>query len=156
MEGKVPMEEELFQERILPRWTVQLHMLHATLPRISWQPGVADEILVQLSYAIGVVKPIGVFVNTFGKAKVDLTDGEIAKKIESLYDLRPAAIEQQLKLRNPIYLETASYGHMGRTPQTVTKTFTSQYWDDQVIEVELFTWEKLDFVDKFKNAFGIS
>jgi S-adenosylmethionine synthetase len=118
--------------------------------------GVADEILVQLSYAIGVVKPIGVFVNTFGKSNVELSDGEIAKLIESLYDLRPAAIEQQLKLRNPIYTETASYGHMGRSPQTVTKTFKSQYWDDHVIEVELFTWEKLDCVEKFKKAFGIS
>jgi S-adenosylmethionine synthetase len=118
--------------------------------------GVADEILVQLSYAIGVVKPIGVFVNTFGKSNVELSDGEIAKLIESVYDLRPAAIEQQLKLRNPIYTETASYGHMGRSPQTVTKTFKSQYWDDRVIEVELFTWEKLDFVDTFKKAFGIS
>ncbi len=118
--------------------------------------GVADEILVQLSYAIGVVKPIGVFVNTFGKSKVELSDGEIAKLIESLYDLRPAAIEQQLKLRNPIYTETASYGHMGRSPQTVTKTFSSQYWDDHVIEVELFTWEKLDYVEKFKKAFGLS
>ncbi len=118
--------------------------------------GVADEILVQLSYAIGVVKPIGVFVNTFGKSNVELSDGEIAKLIESVYDLRPAAIEQQLKLRNPIYTETASYGHMGRSPQTVTKTFKSQYWDDRVIEVELFTWEKLDFVDTFKDAFGLS
>ncbi len=117
--------------------------------------GVADEILVQLSYAIGVVKPIGVFVNTFGKSNVELSDGEIAKLIESLYDLRPAAIEQQLKLRYPIYTETASYGHMGRSPQTVTKTFSSQYWDDHVIEVELFTWEKLDYVEKFKKAFGL-
>ncbi len=111
---------------------------------------------MQLSYAIGVVKPIGVFVNTYGKSNVDITDGEIAQKIEALYDLRPAAIEQQLKLRNPIYSETASYGHMGRTPQTVTKTFTSPYWDDYVVEVELFTWEKLDYVEKFKNAFAIS
>jgi S-adenosylmethionine synthetase len=118
--------------------------------------GISDEILVQLSYAIGVVKPIGVFVNTYGKAKVDLSDGEIARIIELTYDLRPAAIEQQLKLRNPIYLETASYGHMGRTPQTITKTFESQYWDKRVLEVELFTWEKLDFVDTFKKAFGIS
>ena len=117
--------------------------------------GVTDEILVQLSYAIGVVKPIGVFVNTFGKSNVNLTDGEISKKIEELYDLRPAAIEQQLKLRNPIYRETASYGHMGRTPQTVVKKFNSQYWDEISLEVELFTWEKLDFVDTFKNAFDI-
>jgi len=118
--------------------------------------GVADEILVQLSYAIGVVRPIGVFVNTFGKSKLNLTDGEIAKKIEELYDLRPAAIEKQLKLRNPIYRETASYGHMGRTPQTVTKKFSSQYWDDLFLEVELFTWEKLDYVEAFKKAFGLS
>jgi S-adenosylmethionine synthetase len=118
--------------------------------------GIADEILVQLSYAIGVVKPIGVFVNTYGKSNVDLSDSEIAAKIEELYDLRPAAIEKQLKLRNPIYQETASYGHMGRTPRTVSKTFSSQYWDEHTIEVELFTWEKLDLVDTFKKAFGIS
>ena len=118
--------------------------------------GIADEILVQLSYAIGVVEPIGVFVNTYGKSNVDLTDGEIARKIEEVYDLRPAAIEQGLKLRFPIYLETASYGHMGRTPQTVTKTFDSQYWDSKSIEVELFTWEKLDYVDRFKKAFSVS
>jgi len=118
--------------------------------------GIADEILVQLSYAIGVVQPIGVFVNTYGKSKVPLSDGEIAGRIEENYDLRPAAIEKQLKLRNPIYLETASYGHMGRTPQTVTKTFESQYWDTFSIEVELFTWEKLDYVDSFKKVFGIS
>jgi len=118
--------------------------------------GISDEILVQLSYAIGVVEPIGVFVNTYGKAKVDLSDGEIAGIIEKAYDLRPAAIEQQLKLRNPIYLETASYGHMGRTPQTITKTFESQYWEKRILEVELFTWEKLDYVDTFKKAFGIS
>ena len=117
--------------------------------------GVTDEILVQLSYAIGVVKPIGVFVNTFGKSNVNLKDSEISKKIEELYDLRPAAIEQQLKLRNPIYRETASYGHMGRTPQTVIKKFNSPYWDELSLEVELFTWEKLDFVDTFKNAFDI-
>ncbi|MCK5694210.1 MAG: methionine adenosyltransferase [Bacteroidales bacterium] len=118
--------------------------------------GIADEILVQLSYAIGVVEPIGVFVNTYGKSKVDMTDGEIARKIEEVYDLRPAAIEQGLKLRNPIYLETASYGHMGRTPQMVTKTFESPYWDKKTLEVELFTWEKLDYVDKFKKAFSVS
>jgi len=118
--------------------------------------GITSEVLVQLSYAIGVVEPIGVFVNTYGKAKVDLTDGEIAAKIASLYDLRPAAIEKHLKLRNPIYAETASYGHMGRTPKTVTKTFSSQYWDNKTMEVELFTWEKLDLVNKFKDAFGIS
>ena len=118
--------------------------------------GVADEILVQLSYAIGVVEPIGVFVNTFGKSNVGLSDGEIAMKIKELYDLRPAAIEQQLKLRNPIYSETASYGHMGRTPQIVTKKFNSQYWEEYVVEVELFTWEKLDYVDTFKKAFNLT
>jgi S-adenosylmethionine synthetase len=117
--------------------------------------GITSEVLVQLSYAIGVVEPIGVFVNTYGKSKVNMSDGEIADKITSLYDLRPAAIEKQLKLRNPIYSETASYGHMGRTPQTVTKTFTSQYFDDKTIEVELFTWEKLDYVDTFKKAFNL-
>jgi S-adenosylmethionine synthetase len=117
--------------------------------------GITSEVLVQLSYAIGVVEPIGVFVNTYGKSKVDVSDGEIADKIASLYDLRPAAIEKQLKLRNPIYSETASYGHMGRTPQTITKTFTSQYFDDKTIEVELFTWEKLDYVDTFKKAFNL-
>lgn len=118
--------------------------------------GITSEVLVQLSYAIGVVEPIGVFVNTYGKSKVEMGDGEIADKIASLYDLRPAAIEKQLKLRNPIYSETASYGHMGRTPQTITKTFKSQYFDDKTIEVELFTWEKLDYVDTFKKAFGLS
>jgi S-adenosylmethionine synthetase len=117
--------------------------------------GVADEVLVQLSYAIGVVKPIGVFVNTYGKKHVSLTDGEIARKIQELYDLRPAAIEQKLKLRNPIYRETASYGHMGRTPRTVTKKFASQYFDELTLQVELFTWEKLDMVDEFKNAFQL-
>lgn len=117
--------------------------------------GITSEVLVQLSYAIGVVEPIGVFVNTYGKSKVEMSDGEIADKIASLYDLRPAAIEQQLKLRNPIYSETASYGHMGRTPRTVTKTFTSQYFDAKTIEVELFTWEKLDYVDTFKKAFNL-
>jgi S-adenosylmethionine synthetase len=118
--------------------------------------GVSDEILVQISYAIGVVRPIGIFVNTFGKSNVQMSDGDIAKKILEVYDLRPAAIERLLKLRNPIYLETASYGHMGRTPRTITKTFISQYWEPKSIEVELFTWEKLDFVDRFKKAFNVS
>jgi S-adenosylmethionine synthetase len=94
-------------------------------------------------------------VNTYGKSKVALTDGKIAEKISTLYDLRPAAIEMNLKLRNPIYSETASYGHMGRTPVTVTKVFTSQYWEEKTIEVELFTWEKLDYVETFKKAFGL-
>lgn len=118
--------------------------------------GIAGEILVQLSYAIGVVEPIGVFVNTYGTSRVDLSDGEIAKKISEIYDLRPAAIEQGLKLRNPIYLETASYGHMGRTPRTVTKVFESQYWEKCEMEVELFTWEKLDYVERFKREFNVS
>ena len=117
--------------------------------------GVADEALIQLSYAIGVAQPVSVFVNTYGTAKVNLTDGEIAKEVQQLFDLRPRAIEERLKLRNPIYSETASYGHMGRTPQIVTKRFTSRYLDTKEVEVELFTWEKLDYVDKVKEAFNI-
>ena len=115
--------------------------------------GVADEILVQVSYAIGVAEPTGVYVNTYGTAKVNLTDGEIAKKIQEIFPLRPYDIEQRLKLRNPIYSETASYGHMGRTPKVVTKVFSSPYHRTKKIEVELFTWEKLDYVDKVKEAF---
>jgi S-adenosylmethionine synthetase len=117
--------------------------------------GVADEVLVQLSYAIGVARPVGVFVNTYGTSNVEVADGEIAKKIEDIFDLRPAAIEDRLKLRNPIYLETASYGHMGRTPRTVTKIFNSPYQGKIEKEVELFTWEKLDFVDKIKDGFKL-
>ena len=117
--------------------------------------GLADEVLVQVAYAIGVAKPVGVFVNTYGTAKVKLADGEIAQKIEQLFDLRPAAIEQRLKLRNPIYEETAAYGHMGRTPVTVKKTFESAYSGKKVLEVELFTWEKLDYVDAIKKEFGL-
>ena len=117
--------------------------------------GVADEILVQLAYAIGVAEPVGVYVNTYGRKNVSITDGEIAEKIKAIFDLRPAAIEERLKLRNPIYLETAAYGHMGRTPVTVTKKFTSPYMEDVEMEVELFTWEKLDYVDKVKDVFGI-
>ena len=117
--------------------------------------GVADEALIQLSYAIGVAEPVSVFVNTYGTAKVALTDGEIAQKVKVLFDLRPKAIEERLKLRNPIYSETASYGHMGRTPQVVTKVFTSRYLDTKTVEVELFTWEKLDYVDKVKEAFAL-
>ena len=114
---------------------------------------VADEILVQVSYAIGVAEPTGVYVNTYGTAKVKLTDGEIAKKIQEIFPLRPYDIEQRLKLRNPIYSETASYGHMGRTPKVVTKVFSSPYHRTKKIEVELFTWEKLDYVDKVKEKF---
>jgi S-adenosylmethionine synthetase len=117
--------------------------------------GVADEILVQVSYAIGVAKPMGIYINTYGTAKVGLSDGEIARKVESIFDMRPYAIEQRLKLRNPIYEETAAYGHMGRKNEVVKKTFTSPYREAIVKEVELFTWEKLDFVDQVKAAFGL-
>jgi S-adenosylmethionine synthetase len=117
--------------------------------------GLCDEVLVQVSYAIGVAKPCGLFVDTKGTAKVDLTDGEIAKKIEAIFDMRPYFIEQRLKLRNPIYSETAAYGHMGRKHETVTKSFEAP--DGKIItrEVELFTWEALDYVDKVKSAFGL-
>ncbi|QEE49272.1 methionine adenosyltransferase [Flavobacterium alkalisoli] len=117
--------------------------------------GVADEILVQVSYAIGVAKPMGIYINTYGTQKVNLTDGEIAKKVEAIFDMRPYFIEQRLKLRNPIYSETAAYGHMGRKPETVTKVFTSPYGEEKTVEVELFTWEKLDYVEKVKEAFGL-
>ena len=117
--------------------------------------GIADEILVQLAYAIGVAQPVGVYVNTYEKKNVNISDGEIAEKVKSIFDLRPAAIEERLKLRNPIYLESAAYGHMGRTPVTVTKCFESPYMGKIEKEVELFTWEKLDYVDKIKDAFGI-
>lgn len=117
--------------------------------------GVADEMLVQVSYAIGVARPINIYVNTYGRAHVSMTDGEIANVIDQLFDLRPKAIEERLKLRNPIYQETAAYGHMGREPQVITKTFCSRYEGDKTVEVELFTWEKLDYVDKIKAAFGL-
>jgi S-adenosylmethionine synthetase len=117
--------------------------------------GVAEEILVQVSYAIGVAKPMGIYINTYGTSKVSLTDGEIAKKVEELFDMRPYFIEQRLKLRNPIYSETAAYGHMGRKPETVTKTFRSPNGDTKEVTVELFTWEKLDYVEKVKSTFGI-
>jgi len=117
--------------------------------------GLCDEILVQVSYAIGVAKPCGLYVNTYGTSKVDKTDGEIAEILSEIFDMRPYFIEQRLKLRNPIYQETAAYGHMGRKNEVVTKTFKGP--DGTVIskEVELFTWEKLDFVDKVKAAFNI-
>ena len=117
--------------------------------------GVADEMLVQVSYAIGVAKPINIYVNTYGRSNVNMTDGEIAKKIDELFDMRPKAIEERLKLRNPIYTETAAYGHMGRQPEVVKKVFTSRYLPTKEMEVELFTWEKLDYVDKIKQAFGL-
>lgn len=117
--------------------------------------GVADEMLVQVSYAIGVARPINIYVNTYGRSNVKMSDGEIAEKIDELFDLRPKAIEDRLKLRYPIYSETAAYGHMGREPQVVTKHFHSRYEGDRTMEVELFTWEKLDYVDKVKEAFGL-
>ena len=117
--------------------------------------GVADEILVQVSYAIGVAKPMGIFIETYGTSKVNLTNGEIAKKIEAIFDMRPYFIEQRLKLRNPIYSETAAYGHMGRTPETVVKTFFAPGGLTKTLEVELFTWEKLDFIVEVKTAFGL-
>ena len=117
--------------------------------------GVSDEMLVQVSYAIGVAKPMNIYVNTYGRSHVQMTDGEIAKKIEQLFDLRPKAIGRTLKLRQPMFLETAAYGHMGREPQVVKKTFTSRYHETKTIDVELFTWEKLDRVDDIKREFGI-
>jgi S-adenosylmethionine synthetase len=119
--------------------------------------GVADEILVQVSYAIGVAKPMNLYVNTYGSSKLSITDGELANKMYELFDMRPKAIEQRLKLRNPIYSETASYGHMGREPKTVIKIFKSRYnpEGEKKIEVELFTWEKLDYVDQIKKVLGL-
>lgn len=117
--------------------------------------GVADEILVQVSYAIGVVEPTSIFVDTYGRANVDLSDGEIAKKVSELFDMRPFAIEKRLKLREPIYLESAAYGHMGKTNRVVTKVFESPYNGRVEKEVELFTWEKLDMVEKVKAAFKL-
>jgi S-adenosylmethionine synthetase len=117
--------------------------------------GLCDEVLVQVSYAIGVAKPTSINVVTYGTSKVNLTDGEISKKVEAIFDMRPYFIEQRLKLRNPIYSETAAYGHMGRTPETVTKTFQLPNGAPKTVTVDLFTWEKLDFVDKVKAAFGL-
>lgn len=118
--------------------------------------GIADEMLIQLSYAIGVDEPISVFVDTFGKSNVKMSDGEIARKIRTMFSLQPRAIEQELKLRNPIYFETASYGHMGRSPQKVMKEFKSRYMPEpRIMEVELFTWEALNHVEKIKKEFGL-
>ncbi len=117
--------------------------------------GVADEMLVQLAYAIGVAEPVNVYVNTYGKSHVDMSDGEIAQKIKEMFDLRPHAIERTLKLRQPMYLETAAYGHMGRKNEVVEKTFTSHYHETKTMKVELFTWEKLDQTDKIKKEFGL-
>ena len=118
--------------------------------------GVSSEVLIQISYAIGVAEPMNIYIDTYGKSKIDLSDAEIADKIKLLFDLRPKAIEQRLKLRNPIYFETATYGHMGREPRIVQKKFKSRYMDHPIqFEVELFTWEKLDYVDKIKKAFNL-
>lgn len=117
--------------------------------------GIASEILVQVSYAIGVAEPMGLYINTYGTSKVNKTDGEIAKIVAGLFDMRPYFIEQRLKLRNPIYSETAAYGHMGRKPATVTKHFKSPSGEEKLVTVELFTWEKLDYVDQIKAAFGL-
>ena len=117
--------------------------------------GVADEMLVQVSYAIGVAEPVSIYVNTYGRSRVNMTDGEIAEKIKDSFDLRPKAIESQLRLRQPMYLETAAYGHMGRKPVVVNKVFKSRYHETKEIPVELFTWEKLDLVEKIKELFGL-
>ncbi|WP_315518394.1 methionine adenosyltransferase [Hoylesella nanceiensis] len=117
--------------------------------------GVADEMLVQVSYAIGVAKPVNVYVDTYGRSNVSMSDSEIARKIEELFDLRPKAIERRLKLRQPMYLETAAYGHMGRKNEVVTKVFTSHYHPTREVEVELFTWEKLDEVERIQKAFNL-
>lgn len=117
--------------------------------------GIADEMLVELAYAIGVAQPVSIYVNTYGKSRVSMSDAEIARRIEHLFDLRPYAIEQRLKLRYPIYSETASYGHFGRTPRTVNKCFESKYEPRYCCDVELFTWEKLDYVDRIRTEFGI-
>jgi len=117
--------------------------------------GVADEMLVQLAYAIGVAEPVSVYVDTYGKSHVNMSDGEIAEKIKQMFDLRPHAIERTLKLRQPMYFETAAYGHMGRKNEIVEKTFTSRYHRTKKMKVELFTWEKLDQVDRIKKEFGL-
>ena len=117
--------------------------------------GVCDQVLVQVSYAIGVAEPTSINVETYQSAKIDKTDGEISRIIENLFDMRPAAIEKRLKLRNPIYSETAAYGHMGRNPRIVTKKFSSPYSGEKSLEVELFTWEKLDYVEKIKKAIDL-
>ena len=117
--------------------------------------GVADEMLVQVSYAIGVAEPVSIYVNTYGRSHVNMNDGEIAQKISQMFDLRPKAIERQLKLRQPMYLETAAYGHMGRKNEVVEKTFTSRYHDTKTMQVELFTWEKLDKVEEIKKEFAL-
>jgi S-adenosylmethionine synthetase len=117
--------------------------------------GIADEVLVQVSYAIGVVEPMGIFIDTYGTCPFNLTDGEIAEKVSQIFDMRPFAIEERLKLRSPMYSETAAYGHMGRQNETVSKTFSQPNGETKTLDVELFTWEKLDYIDKVKSAFGL-
>ena len=117
--------------------------------------GVADEVLIQVSYAIGVIEPMGIYINTYGTSNIEKADGEIAEIVGTIFDMRPFAIEERLKLRQPMYLETAAYGHMGRKNETVTKTFKNVDGTEKVLDVELFTWEKLDYVDKVKKAFGL-
>ena len=117
--------------------------------------GVSDEMLVQVSYAIGLADPLNIYVNTFGKSHVNMTDGEIAQAVGKLFDLSPKAIERTLKLRQPMFAETAAYGHMGRKNEVVKKTFTSRYHEEKTIDVELFTWEKLDRVDEIRREFGM-
>ncbi|MCB0470301.1 MAG: methionine adenosyltransferase domain-containing protein, partial [Flavobacteriaceae bacterium] len=117
--------------------------------------GVCEEVLVQVSYAIGVVEPMGIYINTYGTCSFNMTDGEIAEKVSEIFDMRPAAIEERLKLRQPMYSETAAYGHMGRKNEVVSKTFNQPNAESITLDVELFTWEKLDYVDKVKEAFGL-
>ncbi len=119
--------------------------------------GISSEVMIQVSYAIGIAEPMNIYVNTYGKSRVKYSDAEIAEKIKTMFDMRPKAIEERLKLRNPIYFETASYGHMGREPRKVKKIFTSRYMPEPMeLEVELFTWEKLDYVDQLQEAFGLT
>ena len=129
--------------------------MYARSTSFHGDPHRIDEVLVQVSYAIGVAQPMGIYINTYGSAKVDLSDGEIALKVESIFDMRPYFIEQRLKLRNPIYSETAAYGHMGRKSEIVEKTFPTPEGKLVKKKVELFTWEKLDYVSKVKKAFKI-
>jgi len=130
-------------------------MLQDILQKNLVAAGICDEVLVQVSYAIGIAKPMGIYINTNGTSKVKLTDGEIAAKVEKIFPMTPYAIEQRLKLRTPMYSETAAYGHMGRKNEVVEKTFKSPDGTVKKMKVELFTWEKLDFVDKIKKEFKI-
>jgi S-adenosylmethionine synthetase len=155
MAVKEVMVEVLLAEKTQARLIEVLLMLQDIWQKNLVAAGIADEILVQLSYAIGVIEPTSVYINTYGTANVKLTDQQIAKKARLLFDLRPYAVEQRLKLRNPMYLETASYGHMGRMPRTITKTFESPYNGKVSKKVELFTWEQLDYITKIKKSFQL-